>query len=107
MSVMATMAETFRGDAAELQNKVDAEFQKMVRAQEENSGRQQQAQESMRQATESMFNEIQTRCKTSIEEQYSRIQEFANTVDRSVNHLADRIGSMGAGPAPAQGSASA
>ena len=107
LNIMAARAESFRSDAAELQNKVDAEFQKMMRAQEENSSREQQAQDNMRQVTEATFNEIQGKCKASIEDKYARIQDFSNTVDRSVNHLAERIGSMGTGPAPAPGGESA
>ena len=68
MNVMALRAEAFQKDAGELQNKVDAEFQKMVRAQEENAVRQQQAQEGMRQTTEATFNDIQSKCKASLED---------------------------------------
>ena len=74
MNVMAVRAEAFQKDAGELQNKVDAEFQKMVRAQEENAARQQQAQEAMRQTTEATLNDIQAKCKASLEDLYKRIQ---------------------------------
>ena len=101
LNIMANRAEAFRNDATEIQSKVDAEFQKLARVQQENAVHQQQTQEAMRQSTEAMFNDIQQKCQTSIEDQYKRIQEFANTVDRSVTQLSQRIGSMGSGPAPA------
>ena len=112
LNIMANRAEAFRNDATEIQSKVDAEFQKLARVQQENAVHQQRTQEAMRQSTESMYNDIQQKteamyndiqqkCQTSIEDQYKRIQEFANTVDRSVTQLSQRIGSMGSGPAPA------
>ena len=74
MNIMAGRSEAFQKDAGELQNTVDAEFQRMVRAQEENATRQQQAQETMRQTVEATFSDIQAKCKTSLEDQYKRIQ---------------------------------
>ena len=91
LGMMAARAEAFRKDATELQNKVDAEFQRLMRAQDENAARQQQAQENIKQVTEATFNDIQSRCKESIADQYARIQEFANTVDQSVTHLSEKI----------------
>ena len=93
MNVMATRAEAFRKDAAELQNKVDADFQKMVRAQEENAARQQQAQEAMRQTTEATFSDIQAKCKTFIGgpvQAYSRIREYGGQ-ERESPRRWDRI----------------